>query len=77
MRDGVGRQPLSAADDLDEFGDHPLGQRDVGGLTGQRDGVAADMDVGGQQPLESTQVFVGGPQQAHDQIGRNCHAAPD
>ncbi|WP_283613363.1 hypothetical protein [Mycolicibacterium poriferae] len=48
MRDGVGGQPLSAADDLDELGDHPLGQRDVGGFTGQRDGVAADMDVGGE-----------------------------
>ena len=63
------------ADDRDQFGDRPLGQRDVGGLAGQGDGVAADVDVGRQAAFERAQILVGGTEQAHDEVGRNIDAA--
>jgi hypothetical protein len=33
------------------------------------------MQIGGQNALQCAQVFVGGTQQAHDEVGRNIDAA--
>src|ERR1700722_2617346 len=61
--------------DRHQFGERPLGERDVSGFAGQRHGVAAHMQIRGQEAFESAQVFVGGTEQAHDEIGRNIDAA--
>ncbi len=75
MLDGFGGEPLAAGHDRDEFGDHSLGQRHIGGLAGERQRVAAHMDIGRQDALECAQVLVGGSKQAHDEVGRNIDAA--
>ena len=69
------RQRLAAGHDRDQFGDHPLGERDVGRLTREGDGVAAHMQVGVQGAFQGAQVFVCRTQQAHDEIGRNVDTA--
>ena len=68
-------QRLAAGDDRDQFGEHPFGERDVGGFAGQRHRVAAHVQIGGQEALECAQIFVGGTEQAHDEVGRNVDAA--
>ena len=75
MAHHLGGQRLAAGDDRDQFGEHPLGERDVGGFTGQRHRVAAHVQFGGQDALEGAQVFVSGAEQAHDEVGRNVDAA--
>ena len=55
---GVSGWPLATI--AIEFGDHPLGQRDVGRLAGQGERVAADMDIGSEDALECAQILVGG-----------------
>ena len=66
---------MTAGHDRYQFGDRPLGQRHVGGLTRDGDGVAPHMQVGAQSAFEGTQIFVCRTQQAHDEIGRNVDAA--
>ena len=49
---------------MDQLGEDPFGERDVGGCAGQRDLVAADVHVGGEQLLGDPQVLVAGAEQA-------------
>ena len=71
----LGGQRLAAGDDRHEFREHPFGERDVGGLTGERHRVAAHVQICGQNAFECAQIFVSGTEQAHDEIGRNVDAA--
>ena len=60
MPHGVRGEPLATGHDRHEFGDHPLGQRDIGRLAGQGQRVAAGMDIGGEDVFQSPQILVGG-----------------
>ena len=71
----LGCQLLTTGHDRDQFGNHSLGKRDVGRLAGQGERIAAYVNIGSQNALEGAQIFVGGTQQAHDEVGRNINAA--
>ena len=74
-RTASGVSASTAVDDGDQLGDDALGQRDVGRSAGQGHGVAAHVDVGGEESFECAQILVGGTEQAHHEVGRNIDAA--
>jgi len=49
--------------------------RHVVGGTGEGDGVAAHVHLGGQAGFECAKVPVSGTQKPHHEVGRNSHAA--
>ena len=65
------------ADEVDEFGDDALGRGYLGGFTGQCHLVAADVDVGGQELLEGTQVDVTRAEQPEHDSGRDFDSGCD
>ena len=52
-----------------ELLDHPLGQRHIGGLTGEGDRIPAYVDVGVEETFEFTQVRVGGTEESEHGLG--------
>ncbi len=54
---------MSATDDGDELGERTFREGDVGGRSGQRDGVAPHVDVRRQEGFEGDQILVRGSEQ--------------